>query len=695
VTTLGDIKLDQSAIGCRKLVRAEHILGDVKCYGAPHVGIGLFEILDHLIATELQFVRSRPIQFRLPLASDSASLFFAAIFGSLEASLATTFRARYFARIGVEEKPCDESNFTDFLDNHNLFVRRLTSLFLSPERQPGWGHETCIFLCFPDAPSDVLDFWNLRALGWNVLPFPRTAEISDVARKYLLELIDRTYAPYRNNPNLFARTTILKSRHCTEEDAIQFAEALGLEKPSNSVPKVVLQASYPRMWDERYRRADDTHCCEIKAGQCESEHPDDVEEHIHVAAAAPVCIDDLAGQSGPRFANLVYVKSYSARAPLAEVMPECDDTMCAAIHSPSPDQWRFSEGGMVFFPHYATESIWMRPPDSQQVFLSWMRWLGWEVKASAPGRLATQLLRQLGGIHGVGLIAQKRLLQMMGKMAGSYLTSDEVKGEALRTSNERGRGNGSHLMKRLIESGVMRLGLEVQCPTCTQRSWHSLSDIDYDLRCPRCEDEFAVPSEAPSEMHWAYRARGAFDIPKQAHGVYCVLLVARFFSQVVEVPTTPVFGFEATQGDCKIEVDYGAITAYRSMMEDHRAVIFAECKTFNRFCQKDVERMSVLARRFDNAVLVFATLNDSLTNQEQRAIISFARRCRKDWKAKRKRNVVLILTGTELFADFGPPQCWDRKDGDYKIHAQRNDVFRNLEAIGQATQHIYLGLPPG
>jgi hypothetical protein len=122
VTTLGDIKLDQSAIGCRKLVRAEHILGDVKCYGAPHVGIGLFEILDHLIATELQFVRSRPIQFRLPLASDSASLFFAAIFGSLEASLATTFRARYFARIGVEEKPCDESNFTDFLGTRNVYI---------------------------------------------------------------------------------------------------------------------------------------------------------------------------------------------------------------------------------------------------------------------------------------------------------------------------------------------------------------------------------------------------------------------------------------------------------------------------------------------------------------------------------------------------------------------------------------------
>jgi phage FluMu protein Com len=278
----------------------------------------------------------------------------------------------------------------------------------------------------------------------------------------------------------------------------------------------------------------------------------------------------------------------------------------------------------------------MRPPDSQQVFLKWMEWQGWEVKASAPGRLATQLLRQLGGVHGIGQIAQKRLLQMMGRMAGSYLSSDEVKGEASRTINERGLGSRSHLIKRLIESGIMRLGLEIQCPTCTQRSWHSLSDINYELRCPKCEDQFVVPSEAPEEMHWAYRARGAFDIPKQAHGVYCVLLVARFFSQVMGLPTTPVFGFEATNGKCKIEVDYGAITTYRSIMEDRRAVIFAECKTFNSFCPTDVRRMAVLERVFNEAVLVFATLKDSLTDKEQRALIALVKRCRRNQKANRK-----------------------------------------------------------
>lgn len=695
VVPVGDIKLDRTAMGGRQQLRLEHVLGDVEHHGAPSVGAGLFETLDHFAATELRFVRSRPIRFQLPRISERQDLFLAAVFGSLAGSLARIFDDGYGVHLGVEYVTCGCADYFRLLEPDNLFLRRMTSLFLSPKRYPAWGHETCVFLCDPDKTSDILDYWNLRALGWAVFPLPRKAIAEQPLRDHVARLVERTFAPYRSNPNLYARTTLLKSRHCTKEEAQAFVRSLNLAPTQGPAqPKIVLQGWYPRVWDRRYWQSDDAICCTVEAGQMENEFPDDVDEMLRFSVAPPVCIDDLRRQAGPRSANVVNVRSYSSRTPLAEVIPECDRTMCRAIQSHDGRQWRFSEHGLVFLANYANESVWMGPPDAQRTFLDWMEWQGWEVKPSAPGHLATQLIRSLGGMHGVGLIAQQRLLEMLGKMGGdASLSADEVRATVSRVANERYfSSDPSILMKRLVERGILRLGLRVQCPTCTQRSWYSLAEIDYQVRCPKCEDTFSLPSHSLDEVKWAYRAQGAFGLPHQAHGVYCVLLLARFFSELMRLPTTPVFGFEAKKGTASIEVDLGVLTDYRTMSGYRRTTLFAECKTFNCFRPKDVSRMSVLDRLFNEVILVFATLKDMLTDQERRALLPLATRCRRAMKSKSGANDVLVLTGNELFAHSGPPYCWEEKEGMFKRYAQRHDVARDLEALCRVTQEMYLGL---
>lgn len=693
IVPVGSISLDASQVGCRQLLRLERVLGDAKGHGAPNIGVGLFEVLDHLIGSELRYVRSRPIQFRLPRLSGPHALLLAALFGSLDATLAEQFNRRYATHIGIEEPECSHLNYVSFLNPDNLFLRRIGSLFLRTNRQSGWGHESCIFFCDSESSSDVVDYWNLRALGWNVLPVPRKAASDETVKQHVHDRVEATYAPYRSNPNLFASTTLVKSRRCTQADATSFITSLALAPSDSTQPKLVFQRWYPRMWDRSYWQADDTYCCTVEAGKAENEFPDALDETVRVPVVAPLCIDDLRRQAGPRFANNVYVQSYAAHTPLAEVIPECDDRMCEAIQAVGQRQWRFSDQGMVFFPHYSNESIWMKPPVSQQVFIKWMERRGWQVSASSAGRLTGTLLRSLGGIHGVGVIAQKRLLQMLGKMAGSCLLHAEVRAEVSRIANEGHLlGDPGRVMDRLVERGVVRLGVQIQCPTCTQRSWHSLSDVDYEVRCPKCEHRFELPSHAPDEMKWAYRAKGPFDLPNKAQGAYCVMLVARFLSELMRFPTTPVFGIVAKKDGDEIEVDYGAITEYRTLMERRRAVLFAECKTFNRFLRNDVLRMEVVRKHFNDAVLVFATLNDSLSEEEQRALVSLVKRCRPKKRLRREGHTVVILTGNELFAQSGPPYCWEELGEPFNKQAGRHDVSQNLESLGKATQEIYLGM---
>lgn len=518
-------------------------------------------------------MRSRPIRFRLPTVARRHSLFLSAFFGSLEPSLLRLFKHRYDARLGIEYSESDLSNYFTFLQQDNFFFRRISSLFLKSDRNTSLGHETCVFLCDPARPGDILDYWNLRAIGWNVFPVALKSVGEMSLKKHVANLVETTFAPYRNNPQIYSRTTLLRSRNCSDGQAQAFVQSLRLlPTEGGQQPKIVIQRWYPRIWDERYWRADDVVCGSVVAGQIESEHPDNSDDLIRCEVSSPTCIDDLSSQQGPRFANSVSVRSYSSRSLIAEVIPECDRRMCDAIQSVDRRHWRFSDHGLVYLVQHSKESIWMNPPDAQQTFLKWMEWQGWQVKQSSAGLLASQLLWSLGGLHGISILAQRRLLAMLNKMAGgSSLPLDEVRAEFHRAVNE-GQiwGDASTLMKRFVDKGIFRLGVQVQCPTCSQRSWHSLSEIDYDVRCLKCEATFSLPSHNPEEIKWAYRAQGAFGLPNQAQGAYCVLLLARFFSQLVRLPTTPVLGCEAKRGGISIEIDYGALTVHRTLMGDRR-----------------------------------------------------------------------------------------------------------------------------
>ncbi|QKQ26529.1 hypothetical protein [Candidatus Reidiella endopervernicosa] len=59
---------------------------------------------------------------------------------------------------------------------------------------------------------DVIDYWNLRASGWNVIPIAKQVSDSDSVKSAVREFIEENNVPYRHNPNMFHGTTILKSR---------------------------------------------------------------------------------------------------------------------------------------------------------------------------------------------------------------------------------------------------------------------------------------------------------------------------------------------------------------------------------------------------------------------------------------------------------------------------------------------------
>ncbi|SRR5712692_3558673 len=99
--------------------------------------------------------------------------------------------------------------------------------------------------------------------------------------------------------------------------------------------------------------------------------------------------------------------------------------------------------------------------------------------------------------------------------------------------------------------------------------------------------------------------------------------------------------------------------------------------------------MKWLAAQFPGAVLAFCTLRTQLTPVEVRRITQIAKAGRKYWKTERSLNPVLILTGTELLSNLGPPYCWENIG-----LAKKFERAYSLLDICDATQQIHLSLSP-
>ena len=691
-----------SCIGYREIVSFDQILANIERYGVPKYGIGLFEILNHFIHEELRFVRRKPIDFSVPIFGKRYYIFLASVLGLLPESLNEIFWNRYAEPLGTKKVKCNLSNYIDFFKKGCFFFGRLSSLYVRTIGVHSWNRNTCVFYLDATKSLDIIDYWNLRALGWNVIPVPKQANQEESVKKFVRNFIEENSYPSQYNPEIYHYTIILKSRHTTEDEVGQFISSLGVPPSSHpNEPKFIFQYWYPRIWDEWARDKGNVQCCDLEADSIEHDLTKEQGRFSFKTLGPKFITHSIYG--GPRFANEVIIHSYGDEIPVAEVIPEGDIRLARAIGAMELGRWRFSKKGLVYLAPYSGWTVFLNKPMAEDVFSEWLRDQGWQVKLSPAGRIARQMLKQLGGIWGINILAEEGLIKLLREMTGGK-TKRHKKfwGEISKIVNQRwgniNKNKLSGLVKRMIkkltEDRIIQVGMEIQCPICQQYSWYSVKEADYQLKCPKCLARFELPSYSPKEIKWSYRTIGPFSLPKQAYGAYSVLLTLRFFAQILNGATTPIMSFEAIKAHKKIEVDLGLLFQGMKFLSSNIEIVFAECKTFNEFKVKDIRKIKAVARKFPGAVIVFATLKDSLTKKERKLLLPFVNRSREYWQAGRPYNPVLILTGIELFSDLRPPHCWKEAGGTYADFAKKYRYFHNLLTLCDATQQLYLGLPP-
>ena len=700
-------------VGNRRTIHdVSDILAPVEEYGIPRYGIGLFEVLNYFINRELKFQRRDPLDICVPCFGPQYRTFLASVFGILSENINTIFWERFAGAMDAKKTECSDSNYVEILNARKLFLRRITRYNLRAIRSR-WSWEQCIFLLDATNSLDIMDYWNLRAIGWDIIPIPKQFVQYDNTKQRALDFIEANHVPRDSNPEIYHHTAILRSRSISEDEQENFIDALDVPMPDEPSKRsmVVKDPSYPRMWNEWARRYDHVECCNLEAGTAEYDISPD-QDTIRFKTLDPECIGRFTGHSEARFANEIDLRLYDDKELLAEVIPEGGRELTRVIGGFGLLDWRLSRNGLVYLSRHKESRVSLSLPLAEAIVTKWMESRKWRVELSTAGRIAKQMIRQLGGKGGTGILARKAIIELLDEINSSHekymlagtlwqrtkeiakqivpeianLTKHEREAELKRIQDS--------IIRQFTGSKIIQIGIELQCPECTRHSWYSVESADYELQCSECLAEFSFPPTS-KDVRWSYRTLGPFSSTNQADGAYTVLLTLRFFSDfsLLSGATTPLMSFKAKRNGIEHEADLALFFQASKFGVSKTELIFAECKTFNDFQKKDADKMEKLGDAFPGAVLVFASLKDSLSKEEQTILCPLVDRCREYWKNERPINPVLILTGTELFAELDLSRAWEEAGGLRAAYSKRIGP-RDLPELCDLTQRVYLGMKP-
>jgi len=710
VALVGQLENKGLTFGHREVVKCSSLVtkSNRGFEGISH-GIDLYEVFEGFRDAELKYVRNEPIPICLPTPSRKDDLFFAALFGSLPNGMYKPFKEGISKIPGLAPLDCQSAEYAERLQPGILSLRRLGIFNIRP-LSLSHLHSDAVFFMDSQHAGDVIDFWNLRALGWRVVPVCHRTAGTPQVRKAVEKFIDLNYWPHRDNPQFYNETLFLLSRAALGNAALNFTKTLALSahQSAGNSPLVVMPY-YPRIWDAWAREKDGAVPCRLDVAEQISDISND-EGSVRFTGLMPDFANRYSGLSEHRCANDVELSLWGARRPFAEIVPEGGREMVGATTQLGFREWRCSQSGLVCFPRYKDWRTSLPLPDAAAVFSAWLKERGWRTALSDKGFIAQRIMQQLGGSYGLSFLSIHGMLGFLAKLAqGQTMRGQQLFGELNKLCQlpQNRLASADRLAQRLVSANIVQLGIEVQCPHCRQHPWYSLSEAVVQVICKHCLTEFTLPTGAPKELIWTYRAIGPFSspvidrsegdrvrLPTQSQGSLAVLLGLRFFSEVVHGSITPILSFSASKGDKVLEADLALFfreSKFRSCRTD---TIFVESKSFNRFQAKDAARMRVLGAEFPGAFLVFSTLNDTLSPEEQAAIAPVVNRGRRYWKHERPYNPVLILTANELLAEFSLEQTWQSLGGTHarRAHGLHGEDF--LLQVADATQEIYLGLPP-
>jgi len=676
--------------------------------GQRRYGIDLRSVCADLYHNAFRFVQRHAPNVMLPAPTEKRfELLFAAVFGRFPASGdLSECRQHFIDLLDAKEKVIEPVLLHTLSGRNDLYPLRIGMYELTTYRR-GWSSGPQLFYMDESKSFDIIEFWNLRALGWRIKPLPHS--LAPKLREFCQKFIEDAHRPYPPPSNASEDATFLCSRSCSFEEMRAFVSTL--KWPSTH--HVSVDHRVPRLWEEWGRSADHAQPQMVE----HRTQSTDVFAIGHSIAVSTLVAEFLEHrQAAAEHACTNVMEALPGGAPIIPWQNVDAKFLTGQLHG--ENTWVGREGICTTAGKYRANRH-LRLPDDFNVFSAWANKCGLEIETSPAGRIATQLINSLGGLHGVSIIGNEELIKVLDRMANGVLEvpieSDPAEAgdvkrrlrksaiplfqlqQVLRNALPDMPQITDNYLSALLKSKVIALGYETKCTECSSSTWYALDELNTRLKCSRCLKEFDFPLTKPHQQIWSYRVQGPFAVEDYAAGSYCVATAIHFLSEQIGtkkctwIPSFRLIKKAASLADA--EADFGVFLKpgpFSNLTEP--ILVFGECKSFGEFESRDYLRMETLASLAPGAVLCFCTFRGELTNSEKTQIARLARRGRKAFKTGQEMNPVLILTKNELFGQFKLGRFSDDYPDKFAKMGEGAFMRGDLREICDLTQQMYLGI---
>ncbi len=302
----------------RDIVSVDDLIGNLNDQGATQYGISVVELLSALAHEEFKYERRDGLRVIFPEASRAYRMFLSSVFGVLDREAQQAVDRRLSGVPWVAKVAPVMKLLPELLGQRNIFPTRLNCLFLNrPSR------EAQIYVCDGASSQDVVDYWNLRAAGYSVLPMPIQIIDEDAARRMACEFVENNHMPHEYIPGMYRRIVVQLSRSVPENAAaklLHFLKTANVIAKREREPEFMLRSWYPRLWDA-FAREQAFEGISFPYAE-EQERQISGETGLELRSQDPAFAIAEKFSMYPKFANEFSFRFYAAKEPMAEVLPE-------------------------------------------------------------------------------------------------------------------------------------------------------------------------------------------------------------------------------------------------------------------------------------------------------------------------------------------------------------------------------------
>lgn len=553
----------------------------------------------------------------------------------------------------------------------------------------------------------MIDYWNLRALGIEILP----ALIGD-------EHLEQTLIN-----GLCESDRAVDIRHLRDTDVGHLTH---INSVASSIAGVQVSSriiDIENLNPAHWRTDRIKGLVEVRKFRCS-----EADARIEFPILKPGFFDELRDKewgSGVLWINTAIIHSLKSNPDFAKVLPLCIRGRSYQFGDDrSPPNTYNSEGFILGCGMFKSETHFDLP-NSWTVLKTYLKLQDLRAQRPPSAISVLELLGALGELPNIKYFANRTVLELFEDLAQGLIESEseenfseEADLENLGVRIKRVKGHTVSLLTLLkvlasspsgtkqlaekaiqfyIDKGILVIGLRCTCPQCKHRNWYPVSELQEELRCERCLRRYKFRQYPPKESDWEYKTTGIFSQKNYASGSYAVLLTVQAVSALLPNSFTWFPGVEVKLAGNHFESDLVMLTSNESARHhDQPTFLIGEIKSFGG-CLKEIRKLYAWTKLIPDVTVVIASLSDDFSLEEKRLLEELAIFGRKECERYNPR--VVMLTARELLCRQPPPQCWEgRADfaGIQSLFQQCNLIndrpISRLEALAYSTQHIYLGI---